>query len=163
MSSATGKVSDRKSTRLNSSHVSSSYAVFCLKKKTSRPDTVEHVALDTLEDWNGYPPSTDVTRLAHRHSRLQHRRPLMITLFPYTTLFRSRDREHSIAESNRARVVERTLLDGLVIGEPYVLCHGQSIRSEEHTSELQSRFELVCRLLLEKKNFPPGHGRTRRP
>src|SRR5699024_11920162 len=62
------------------------------------------------------------------------RRPPRSTLFPYTTLFRSPDVPHSGLSP-----VE----NGGGIG-----CWG---RSEEHTSELQSRFDLVCRLLLEKK------------
>src|SRR6266849_7811663 len=65
---------------------------------------------------------------------LMIRRPPRSTLFPYTTLFRSRPR------SPRARHRGRT-------GTP---ARGRP-RSEEHTSELQSRVELVCRLLLEKK------------
>src|SRR5438067_3883364 len=69
------------------------------------------------------------------------RRPPRSTLFPYTTLFRSqtiqtvflRHSRASGAATNRSRSCRR---------------------SEEHTSELQSRFDLVCRLLLEKKKTP---------
>src|SRR2546426_2863526 len=76
------------------------------------------------------------------------RRPPRSTLFPYTTLFRSYER----VERGRAIPVPATkepdlddLLDRfLVIGTP-------DTRSEEHTSELQSPCNLVCRLLLEKK------------
>src|SRR6478672_12703619 len=64
---------------------------------------------------------------------LMIRRPPRSTLFPYTTLFRSRD------------VLRRR--DGYLPGAP----RGLAPRSEEHTSELQSRSDLVCRLLLEKK------------
>src|SRR5437870_10932152 len=64
------------------------------------------------------------------------RRPPRSTLFPYTTLFRSARRE-------RAR--RRSVLGRLD------LRRGVAHRSEEHTSELQSRGHLVCRLLLEKK------------
>src|SRR5438067_7353567 len=66
------------------------------------------------------------------------RRPPSSTLFPYTTLFRSRP---GIASAPLPRRRER--FDVAVIGA--------GPRSEEHTSELQSRFDLVCRLLLEKK------------
>src|SRR5206468_5418912 len=66
------------------------------------------------------------------------RRPPRSTLFPYTTLFRSGDRP-------RARPRDRR--DGLG-GRPHLR---RPLRSEEHTSELQSRSDLVCRLLLEKK------------
>src|SRR6267143_4635924 len=65
---------------------------------------------------------------------LMIRRPPRSTLFPYTTLFRSR--------SNRTSSGDRS---GLSSPRP------TRSRSEEHTSELQSQFQLVCRLLLEKK------------
>src|SRR5215510_15739163 len=65
---------------------------------------------------------------------LMIRRPPRSTLFPYTTLFRSRRRRGLPRRSRRARRRPRG-----------------STRSEEHTSELQSRGHLVCRLLLEKK------------
>src|SRR5258708_9478564 len=68
------------------------------------------------------------------------RRPPRSTLFPYTTLFRSHDRR-----------APRQNLDPSLVGE---LAHARAIRSEEHTSELQSPDHLVCRLLLEKKKRP---------
>src|SRR5436190_11710945 len=71
------------------------------------------------------------------------RRPPRSTLFPYTTLFRSQDRPqpcpraaHSPSHGRRRQPVLRAR---------------RSSRSEEHTSELQSHSDLVCRLLLEKK------------
>src|SRR5689334_23539877 len=68
------------------------------------------------------------------------RRPPRSTLFPYTTLFRSADAAKRIAEiAEEGRRVFRLVL---VV---------DAVRSEEHTSELQSQFHLVCRLLLEKK------------
>src|SRR5256885_3884160 len=70
------------------------------------------------------------------------RRPPRSTLFPYTTLFRSRN----------VRVVRGTVKDSLVGDDQKI--EGKVIqqsRSEEHTSELQSPCNLVCRLLLEKK------------
>src|SRR5262245_63066635 len=84
-------------------------------------------------------------------------RPPRPPLFPYTTLFRSRppqDRDGRVAETDRPlpdsdravcrrdRRDARARLDGHV---------GKQLRSEEHTSELQSLRHLVCRLLLEKK------------
>src|SRR5690242_20928757 len=66
------------------------------------------------------------------------------TLFPYTTLFRSQVREH--AGDERARLLREAVL--LVVEAVAV-----ALRSEEHTSELQSHVNLVCRLLLEKKNI----------
>src|SRR5260370_20082645 len=77
------------------------------------------------------------------------RRPPRSTLFPYTTLFRSSsaDAEHSPEEPGRHRAVLRRAND-VTNGD-----RGKELRlrSEEHTSELQSHLNLVCRLLLEKK------------
>src|SRR5438309_5452329 len=75
---------------------------------------------------------------------LMLRRPPRSTLFPYTTLFRSsfafEDRRHPLETAEE--VEDR----GEVLGAADI-----HMRSEEHTSELQSQFHLVCRLLLEKK------------
>src|SRR5207248_9562498 len=77
------------------------------------------------------------------------RRPPASTLFPYTTLFRSR----GLVAALRAADVERLAGDdGQVVAAG--VHHGIGVvdpRSEEHTSELQSPYDLVCRLLLEKK------------
>src|SRR5687768_18079593 len=77
------------------------------------------------------------------------RQPPRSTLFPYTTLFRSlRDRMGGRAPARR-RQARR---GGRAPGRGAPLGHaGPGARSEEHTSELQSRLHLVCRLLLEKK------------
>src|SRR2546422_1679758 len=81
------------------------------------------------------------------------RRPPRSTLFPYTTLFRSVASDPPLASRSPAGAKARQVV-------PFV-CHpdqskarlstSHSLRSEEHTSELQSRLHLVCRLLLEKK------------
>src|SRR5438105_8093842 len=81
------------------------------------------------------------------------RRPPRSTLFPYTTLFRSLEcggleRRHV---RRRGRLRGADLVPGLVE------------RSEEHTSELQSRVDLVCRLLLEKKKPTPTEPNTYSP
>src|SRR3712207_8707902 len=90
---------------------------------------------------------------------LMIRRPPRSTLFPYTTLFRSRrGREvtgvvlvNPIVNTERRDVRLLPLLKHLVPALP-------GVRSEEHTSELQSRQYLVCRLLLEKKKrLGPSH------
>src|SRR2546422_3812728 len=70
------------------------------------------------------------------------RRPPRSTLFPYTTLFRSRDGE---------RVQRADVLGPGDHVDAAQASAGDVDRSEEHTSELQSRLHLVCRLLLEKK------------
>src|SRR5436190_13100515 len=77
------------------------------------------------------------------------RRPPRSTLFPYTTLFRSSPREHerpgALASKGARPKHGCPLSDAHLRGQP------GSDRSEEHTSELQSHSDLVCRLLLEKK------------
>src|SRR2546422_5915255 len=75
------------------------------------------------------------------------RRPPRSTLFPYTTLFRSEvPRDQATAAS--ARLLASVPVVDLSIQDPAL-----EDRSEEHTSELQSRLHLVCRLLLEKKKM----------
>src|SRR5256885_8612193 len=93
------------------------------------------------------------------------RRPPRSTLFPYTTLFRSRGEPgeraaETVADDAHLELLGRERLDG----GAHVLDHGlerdlhaHGARSEEHTSELQSPCNLVCRLLLEKKK--PSHRR----
>src|SRR5689334_24095299 len=82
------------------------------------------------------------------------RRPPRSTLFPYTTLFRSAvDRPGLAARPGRFGIIalHRVLTFHGAVGR--VVCNQViGARSEEHTSELQSQFHLVCRLLLEKKN-----------
>src|SRR2546425_9389579 len=86
------------------------------------------------------------------------RRPPRSTLFPYTTLFRSMGaRPIALLDSLRFGELDdpktRRLVEGVVSGISwYGNCFGcPTVRSEEHTSELQSLAYLVCRLLLEKK------------
>src|SRR3712207_6864225 len=80
---------------------------------------------------------------------LMIRRPPRSTLFPYTTLFRSHRRRDLRRRGHRQRDLARTLRFGqTLVSQPGA---GEHDRSEEHTSELQSRQYLVCRLLLEKK------------
>src|SRR3712207_8818427 len=78
------------------------------------------------------------------------RRPPRSTLFPYTTLFRSRRRAHAAGLEHRHHDLDPGL-PALADAAGLRLHQGRAGRSEEHTSELQSRQYLVCRLLLEKK------------
>src|SRR5687768_17721172 len=81
------------------------------------------------------------------------RRPPRSTLFPYTTLFRS-DRAELDArelEAAGARVAQEIVDEAARPAHLRAHRRGLELRSEEHTSELQSRLHLVCRLLLEKK------------
>src|SRR3712207_8236443 len=99
------------------------------------------------------------------------RRPPRSTLFPYTTRFRSAVRpsavgpvlvgDHGPAQGDRpgpGRDPHRAPQEvaaalGPLARRPLLLVHHDRLRSEEHTSELQSRQYLVCRLLLEKKHY----------
>src|SRR6266508_1235953 len=104
---SSGRTRDRKSTRLNSSHVAISYAVFCLKKKHT---PIYFFFNDTA--------TTEIYTLSLHDALPTSRRPSPT----------------GIIDPTSARTIE-----------------WQNARSEEHTSELQSRGHLVCRLLLEKK------------
>src|ERR1022692_4207289 len=133
---------DRKSTRLNSSHLVISYAVFCLKKKNNKGLTLVLVR-DVLDSTSA---ATSTQRSTPRRSRaevfllffffLMIRAPPKSTLFPSTTLFRFKTARHFW------RFKEST--------HPLAFRPHGGDRSEEHTSELQSPCNLVCRLLLEK-------------
>src|SRR5450631_444245 len=74
------------------------------------------------------------------------RRPPRSTLFPYTTLFRSQ----ALAEPDRLAAITANYQKAMTAGQT---------RSEEHTSELQSHVNLVCRLLLEQKKKAPRRRR----
>src|SRR2546427_7901251 len=83
------------------------------------------------------------------------RRPPRSTLFPYTTLFRSQERlaveiAHRDDERGETHLHAQDLLIDLLVVDVLGV-RGEAVRSEEHTSELQSQSNLVCRLLLEKK------------
>src|SRR2546429_6367108 len=85
------------------------------------------------------------------------RRPPRSTLFPYTTLFRSlRGPDSRLCTGGEFRKRTRTdrsdrRVPGSAQRRAETVCMARQRRSEEHTSELQSRLHLVCRLLLEKK------------
>src|SRR2546429_7355655 len=91
---------------------------------------------------------------------LMIRRPPRSTLFPYTTLFRSLDgaldritldglRQRELAAAGQALEPDQDV--GRPQRQQHIVAGQADMRSEEHTSELQSRLHLVCRLLLEKK------------
>src|SRR2546425_8696729 len=97
------------------------------------------------------------------------RRPPRSTLFPYTTLFRSPFRRTATSTSgpntvSRCAATTRAASDDGRPHQPHTLptasveIESRPVRSEEHTSELQSLAYLVCRLLLEKKKKPTLQG-----
>src|SRR5436190_15519709 len=84
------------------------------------------------------------------------RRPPRSTLFPYTTLFRSKFFEHTVGREVQAseHLFQRMachVAPEFAVAVRARLRQNRASRSEEHTSELQSHSDLVCRLLLEKK------------
>src|SRR2546430_11993849 len=82
------------------------------------------------------------------------RRPPRSTLFPYTTLFRSEKVLRRALARDPSRVTNRLALASALVRQdrtPEAGAEWREVRSEEHTSELQSQSNLVCRLLLEKK------------
>src|SRR5437016_11837614 len=86
---------------------------------------------------------------------LMIRRPPRSTLFPYTTLFRSKVRTIYVeGQEVRGFLTDNTLFQVIV---PETGVDWANLRSEEHTSELQSLTNLVCRLLLEKKKKKKKH------
>src|SRR2546427_5210527 len=96
------------------------------------------------------------------------RRPPRSTLFPYTTLFRSLQhaqllrRHRHLVRRERLQIVDAPLVDegrkGVRARQLDILL---VLRSEEHTSELQSQSNLVCRLLLEKKKIRKSKSKSR--
>src|SRR6266496_95157 len=137
---------DRKSTRLNSSHVEISYAVFCWKKKTFENRSVDFAFRQRkVEETDGFVCANCGLALL-----LDER---LVMLFFFFTAAASTE------------IYTLSLHDALPISRPVRLWQGELdvdlavvpvrrrrvVRSEEHTSELQSRRDLVCRLLLEKK------------
>src|SRR2546422_6983977 len=79
------------------------------------------------------------------------RRPPRSTLFPYTTLFRSVVLDGALQLVSLGALPAEDAADAFLVERAPVLDYLSAERSEEHTSELQSRLHLVCRLLLEKK------------
>src|SRR5690348_5205083 len=133
---------DRKSTRLNSSHPSISYAVFCLKKKTTyippfyfnvpAPPAIYTLSLhDALPIWTGRVALRGEAFDRPAGGRAPVPEPVVEPVRP------------PLPELDRLRYDPHTTP---------VLGRRHRRRSEEHTSELQSPVHLVCRLLLEKKN-----------
>src|SRR5438132_10623185 len=91
---------------------------------------------------------------------LMFRRPPRSTLFPYTTLFRSLLDVAFLQDGQMAQVLQTADVAGLQSGD--IRCLEDLRRSEEHTSELQSHSDLVCRLLLEKKKKKQDHYKQHR-
>src|SRR5699024_7139872 len=140
---------DRKSTRLNSSHVSISYAVFCSKKKTRTPTRSTTARRTAHPRPLTSPPPAPAPTVLHALS-LTRRSSDLAPGLPRTGGGRSRRR--SAGRIRAARGTSRRRARPRAGPPRPIRRRPRPPRSEEHTSELQSRFDLVCRLLLEKKN-----------
>src|SRR2546422_471576 len=141
-----GQRSDRKSTRLNSSHGYISYAVFCLKKKKKQKKLIYILSLLLSFFFFNDTATTEIYTLSLHDALPISRWPTVSVCFA-TVMFCGEPRHFS--ERSRWRTAgSSTAVTSTIASTP----DGWSeIRSEEHTSELQSRLHLVCRLLLEKK------------
>src|SRR6201989_717378 len=144
---------DRKSTRLNSSHITISYAVFCLKKKKSVPRELPVSLPSACLRLHCASPHISPPLVPRQPRRQRLKRAAAINTFSF----------FFFNDTATTEIYTLSLHDALPIslaGAPSTrLPGGMSVpsvtsapRSEEHTSELQSRRDLVCRLLLEKKN-----------
>src|SRR5688572_24177952 len=140
---------DRKSTRLNSSHSQISYAVFCLKKKklaTGWSFRVFHADEDHVWLYDPCGAYLHIRVICFRRAgdhRDLHSFPTRRSSDLCPRRARRRRRERLVLPGSRADRLRGRGRDGAAVG------HRE--RSEEHTSELQSQSNLVCRLLLEKK------------
>src|SRR5689334_15019655 len=159
---------DRKSTRLNSSHSSISYAVVCLKKKIYCPGTyygtqsTRAFLIFKIDE----APIVPSCKLAHCVPAVLHPTvaiprfvtPVILTNTapPYIYTLSLHDALPIYLVKALDAMPEKELITGkLVTVDGEVCALGAVGRSEEHTSELQSQFHLVCRRLLEKKNILP--------
>src|SRR5215208_5247639 len=146
-------VRDRKSTRLNSSHVAISYAVFCLKKKKqTRGDPADGAADDAVHH-DELLRAVELGQ-AHRDGLCAERAEEVHQRFFFFFFNDTAPTEIYTLSLHDALPISLAGLPEVTIGE--TIADGENPeplppRSEEHTSELQSRGHLVCRLLLEKK------------
>src|SRR5450830_343244 len=145
---------DRKSTRLNSSHVSISYAVFCLKKKTRAVNRCCHHQTAQEEPNHsalaGRCPGVEGHRAGEGvgHDLFQYQQPVFFFNDTATTEI------YTLSLHDALPILIKTVSSANNIEQLLLSVEGKAQlrlrRSEEHTSELQSRFDIVCRLLLEK-------------
>src|SRR5256885_1548228 len=145
---------DRKSTRLNSSHLVISYAVFCLKKKTRRHAATAPLSLSFF--FFNDTATTEIYTLS-LHDALPIYAPVAGTIDDRGLFELARDAEVELPQEEDAESVEDRRNDQAGVAVEHAEL---ADRSEEHTSELQSPCNLVCRLLLEKKNKTPRGNRT---
>src|SRR3989304_3374178 len=141
---------DRKSTRLNSSHGYISYAVFCLKKK-------QNSRLSTGPSSRGDPFAVSSPPPRAARGRAGGRGPCVRVLVLLRVFFFFFFNDTATTEIYTLSLHDALPISHIARGaaqpkKPAPLRGLSPIRSEEHTSELQSRLHLVCRLLLEKKN-----------
>src|SRR5688572_19115326 len=137
---------DRKSTRLNSSHSQISYAVFCLKKKKNKTATSLHHTQLSLFFFFNAPATTEIYTLSLHDA---------LPIFAGPRWAEQRDdlagHDRQVHAAQDVDLHPALLERAGEIGQADDKLTHSAARSEEHTSELQSQSNLVCRLLLEKK------------
>src|ERR1022692_1057950 len=145
---------DRKSTRLNSSHLVISYAVFCLKKKKNSQD----IRPATRQPDSTLPPTTHLgarpwprrTPLSHQLTKCKYSTSCFLVLFFFNDTATTEIYTLSLPDALPISYLFIQPCEQLLV-DPIESAVAEHRRSEEHTSELQSPCNLVCRLLLEKK------------
>src|SRR5471030_285011 len=140
-----GRDEDRKSTRLNSSHLGISYAAFCLKKKRT-----QHRSLPPAQIASALPGRCIEARPVADHLRAQVQQPVLFFFYWYGDhrdlhSFPTRRSSDLVTISPQMRA---SIEKGLAATQAALSGAEQTQRSEEHTSELQSLRHLVCSLLL---------------
>src|SRR5471030_2895166 len=147
---------DRKSTRLNSSHLGISYAVFCLKKKKTASAVYDRCIRHICNELDLAPSRLSPTWLCncsrykscHSQSRSSRVPPSFFFNDTATTEIYTLSLHDALPIFRALRASRGPLAGGQIAVR---VVREQDVRSEEHTSELQSLRHLVCRLLLEKK------------
>src|SRR6266571_2519925 len=148
------RTGDRKSTRLNSSHMSSSYAVFCLKKKKNR---LRRYATDRTGPGRGHCgpglPRGEPPLHAAGRPLLPAGRPFPAATLPFFFNDTATTEIYTLSLHDALPISRRPAAHppSVNLAAPAAGSACPAGRSEEHTSELQSHVNLVCRLLLEKK------------
>src|SRR5215211_4316366 len=143
---ARGRDEDRKSTRLNSSHTVISYAVFCLKKKKGTDNDIQR-----LVRRRELTPVFEGVYVEHTGPFGADQRAWAAVLYVFFFNDTATTEIYTLSLHDALPISTPAVAAVSTSPSPFGTCTSTPSRSEEHTSELQSHSDLVCRLLLEKK------------